>query len=52
MQISPEPPSGTALPLSSRSSISVEEIGSPMAPVYSVMSNGLIVAAGEVSVSP
>ena len=52
MQISPASPSGTCLPASSRSSTSVDGIGMPIAPVYSAMSSGLIVAAGEVSVRP
>ena len=45
MQISPGWPSATSLPLSSRSATSVDGIGTPMVPLYSSRSSGLIVAA-------
>jgi hypothetical protein len=52
MQISPGWPSATSLSLSSRSTMSVEGIGTPIEPLYSVESSGFAVAAGEVSVRP
>ena len=52
MHSSPGWPSGTALPASSRSSASVDGIGRPIEPLYAGKSSGLIVAAGDVSVSP
>ena len=51
MQISPDSPSGTALSLSSRSSMSVDGIGRPIAPLYSVMSSGFAVAAGALKLA-
>src|SRR5579864_7695041 len=52
MQISPGCPVDTSFPASSRNTISVDGIGRPIDPLYSAPSNGLIVAAGDVSVSP
>src|SRR5438105_14647527 len=52
MQSSPGCPTATALPASSRSSTSVDEMGNPIEKLYADRFNGLIVAAGDVSVSP